>query len=246
MSVTASLPLLDDFHVHLRQDEMMELVTPTVVQGGCCRALVMPNTIPPIKSCTEALQYKQKLQKYIVLEHVSSKAAVDLVKKLGPNVAATITAHHIEVIVDDIFDENITQFNTKLHPIKHPHLYCKPVPKHKEDRDAIREYLADVFSQLGCLNRLEGFACDFGARFFGLEPNGSRFPDRHLQILSAPFKVPEEIKTEKSAQLSVVPYRGETRKEQQLRPDNSTRKKPRSTSTSEDELSLHGSDEPLE
>lgn len=40
----------------------------------------------------------------VVLEHVSSKAAIDVVKKLGPNVAATVTAHHIDVRLDNEID----------------------------------------------------------------------------------------------------------------------------------------------
>ena len=37
----------------------------------------------------------------IVLEHATSKAAVDMVKSLGPTVGCTITVHHLQLVVDD-------------------------------------------------------------------------------------------------------------------------------------------------
>jgi dihydroorotase len=50
-----------DFHVHLRQDQMMHLVTPLVQRGGCDIVYVMPNLTPPIRSVTEAVQYHKEL-----------------------------------------------------------------------------------------------------------------------------------------------------------------------------------------
>ena len=37
----------------------------------------------------------------IILEHLSTAAAVDAVEMCGMNVAGTITAHHLALIVDD-------------------------------------------------------------------------------------------------------------------------------------------------
>lgn len=37
----------------------------------------------------------------IVLEHCTTKAALDTVRELGPNVVATITAHHLWICLDD-------------------------------------------------------------------------------------------------------------------------------------------------
>ena len=61
-----------------------------------------------------------KLQ--IVLEHLTTAAAVEAVMSCGPTVAGTITAHHLHITVDDI---------TK------PHCYCKPVAKLPSDRTAL-------------------------------------------------------------------------------------------------------------
>ncbi|KAF2429821.1 Dihydroorotase [Tothia fuscella] len=57
------LPATADFHVHLRDAEMMELVTPTIRSGGANTVYVMPNLIPPITTVQAALDYKDRLQK---------------------------------------------------------------------------------------------------------------------------------------------------------------------------------------
>lgn len=58
----------------------------------------------------------------IVCEHLTTAVAIEAVKKCGPTVAGTITAHHLFMIVDDCFD---------------PFCFCKPVAKTKADRDAL-------------------------------------------------------------------------------------------------------------
>ena len=61
----------------------------------------------------------------IILEHCTSAAAIKAVKSCGPNVAATITAHHLFMIVDDWAGD--------------PHCFCKPVAKLPSDRRALLE-----------------------------------------------------------------------------------------------------------
>jgi dihydroorotase len=51
----------------------------------------------------------------IILEHCTTAAAIEAVKECGPNVAGTITAHHLFLIVDDWAND--------------PFNYCKPVAK---------------------------------------------------------------------------------------------------------------------
>ena len=132
----------------------------------------------------------------IVLEHATTAAAVECVRSLGPTVAATITAHHLYLTVDDWADN--------------PHCYCKPVAKLPSDRAALIEaatsgdpkfffgsdsaphlrgakqgaekvaagvftqpyavqLVAEVFDTVGKLDRLKGFVCDFGRAFYGTE-----------------------------------------------------------------------------
>ncbi|KAM5377747.1 hypothetical protein ACJA88_006428 [Fusarium oxysporum] len=48
------LPAAADMHVHLRQGDMMDLVVPTVRQGGA-------DTLPPLTTVEQVLEYKAKL-----------------------------------------------------------------------------------------------------------------------------------------------------------------------------------------
>ena len=61
----------------------------------------------------------------IILEHCTSAAAIKAVKSCGSSVAATITAHHLFMIVDDWAGD--------------PHCFCKPVAKLPSDRRALLE-----------------------------------------------------------------------------------------------------------
>lgn len=60
--MSLQLPLIDDFHVHLRQGDIMNKVTPTLTSGGCRLAYVMPNLVPPITTTDQALEYKKQLE----------------------------------------------------------------------------------------------------------------------------------------------------------------------------------------
>ncbi len=324
------LPLLDDFHVHLRQGEMLRQVVPLTRAGGVGRCLVMPNTDPPVTTIEAAKLYREELEACgsgisflmtlylcpeldptqmmaakeagivgvkcypqgvttnshwgvsdlrvydplfaamekaglllllhgevpsqpeadvcilnaeerflpeverihrdfpglrIILEHITTREAVACVQGLGDTVAATITAHHLDLTVDDWAGRN--------------HNFCKPVAKYPHDRDALRAivasghprfflgsdsaphprsakegacgcagvftaplllpYLADTFDQLGFLDKLRDFCCVFGHTFYGLpEPTGSVVIEKTEQV------VPQ-------AYAGVVPFRaGET------------------------------------
>lgn len=59
----------------------------------------------------------------IILEHCTTAAAIEAVKKCGPTVAGTITAHHLSIIIDSWAGD--------------PFCFCKPVAKTPADRDAL-------------------------------------------------------------------------------------------------------------
>src|SRR6202035_4313376 len=63
----------------------------------------------------------------IVLEHVTTAEAVAYVEDGGSNVAATITAHHLIINRNAIFQGGIR-----------PHLYCLPIAKREKHRLALR------------------------------------------------------------------------------------------------------------
>lgn len=171
----------------------------------------------------------------IVLEHISTKTAVDTVRALGSDVAATITAHHLLLTLNDVIGDGIR-----------PHNMCMPVPKDFGDREAllwaaisgerkfflgsdsaphVREkkecahgacgvysapilpqLLAQIFDDAGCLERLEDFATRFGAEFYGLGPNTETITlTRHEE----PWEVPFQLGT-------VVPFRAGTKLHWQL------------------------------
>jgi dihydroorotase len=64
----------------------------------------------------------------IVLEHVSSRDGVDFVKAHTPQVGATVTPYHLMLTRTDWLGYG-----------NRPYMYCMPVIKRREDRDAIRK-----------------------------------------------------------------------------------------------------------
>lgn len=62
----------------------------------------------------------------IVMEHITTAAALDLLDR-HPNLAATVTVHHLLTTLDDVAGG-----------LLQPHLFCKPVPKRPEDRAALQ------------------------------------------------------------------------------------------------------------
>jgi dihydroorotase len=65
----------------------------------------------------------------VVLEHATTRAAVDCVKSLGETVACTITAHHLALTVDDWAGQS-------WH-------YCKPVAKTPDDLAALQAIIRE-------------------------------------------------------------------------------------------------------
>ncbi|KAG4300649.1 hypothetical protein PCANB_003088 [Pneumocystis canis] len=153
----------------------------------------------------------------IVLEHCTSKAAIEAVKNCGDNVVGTITAHHLFLTIDDCAGN--------------PYAYCKPVPKLPSDRKELllaatsgnkkfflgsdsaphsrtlkagtkhvaagiftqpylMSYLAEAFDSVGKLDKLENFACIFGREFYNIGNTGM---DKKIILTKHPFRVPSEF-----------------------------------------------------
>lgn len=68
----------------------------------------------------------------IVCEHVTTKVAVDFVQSSGVNTAASITPQHLLYTIGDL-----------IQGLKY-HLFCLPVLKHVQDRDALRAAVLDA------------------------------------------------------------------------------------------------------
>jgi dihydroorotase len=58
----------DDFHLHLRDGEMLKLVTPDSTQDFA-RAIIMPNLVPPVTTTTLAQAYKERILSAVPSDH---------------------------------------------------------------------------------------------------------------------------------------------------------------------------------
>ena len=150
----------------------------------------------------------------VVLEHVTTREGVDFVLAGGANVAGTMTAHHLLLNRNAIFQGGIR-----------PHHYCLPVLKRERHREALVaaavsdnpkfflgtdsapharatkeaacgcagcytahaaiELYAEAFEAASALDRLEGFASHFGADFYGLPRNAE-----HITLTRSPWQAP--------------------------------------------------------
>jgi len=154
----------------------------------------------------------------VVLEHITTREAVQYVEVTGPNVAATITAHHLLMNRNALFMGGIR-----------PHHYCLPVLKREEHREALveaavsgnpkfflgtdsaphprrdkeaacgcagmytahaaLELYAIAFEEADALGKLEGFASVHGAQFYGLPLNQDS-----VTLVREDWRVPERLR----------------------------------------------------
>jgi dihydroorotase len=63
----------------------------------------------------------------VVLEHITTKEAVEFIQSTDANVASTITAHHLVINRNALFEGGLR-----------PHMYCLPVAKREPHRLALR------------------------------------------------------------------------------------------------------------
>lgn len=151
----------------------------------------------------------------IVLEHVTTKDAVDFIESASDKIAATITPQHL------LYNRNAILVGG----IK-PHYYCLPILKRESHRLALVkaatsgnpkfflgtdsaphlshlkenscgcagcysayatiELYAEAFEQAGALNKLEGFASFYGADFYRLPRN-----TRKITLEKTDWQVPD-------------------------------------------------------
>ena len=152
-----------------------------------------------------------------VFEHITTADAAAFVMESGPNLAATVTPHHLHINRNALFAGGLR-----------PHAYCLPVAKREEHRLAVRraatsgspkfflgtdsaphsverkeaacgcagifnapfalESYATVFEEEGALDRLEAFASENGPNFYGLPLNEERVVLEREEV-----EVPERV-----------------------------------------------------
>ncbi len=155
----------------------------------------------------------------VVMEHITTSQGVDYARAGGPDLAATITTHHLVINRNHLLVGGIK-----------PHYYCLPVAKRETHRlalraaatsgdtsfflgtdsaphvDALKEHacgcagcftatntmsiLAHVFEDEGALDRLEGFTSRHGPAFYRLPVNADTITlRRHERAHSYPDKI---------------------------------------------------------
>lgn len=153
----------------------------------------------------------------MVLEHISTKAAVDFVQAAPANLAATITPHHLRYNRNQLLVGGIK-----------PHYYCLPILKCETDRLALitaatsgnpKYFLgtdsaphsiankqsscgcagiynsyaalslyAEIFSAANALDKLEAFASFFGADFYQLPRNRTK-----VTLIQDTWEIPAQL-----------------------------------------------------
>jgi dihydroorotase len=153
----------------------------------------------------------------IVFEHITTAEAAQFVAEAGPNLAATVTPHHLVINRNALFQGGLR-----------PHAYCLPVAKRERHRLAVRraacsgspkfflgtdsaphlvgakesacgcagifnapfalESYAAVFEEEGALDRFEAFASENGPLFYGLPLN-----EGEITLEREPIAVPETV-----------------------------------------------------
>ena len=201
-------------------DRMAKIGLPLCVHGEVTdpdidifdrEAVFIDRVLAPLRIRTPGLR--------VVLEHVTTEDGVDYVREGGPDMAATITTHHLILNRNHILAGGIR-----------PHYYCLPVAKREKHRlalrkaatsgdahfflgtdsaphsDALKEQacgcagcftatntmpvLAQVFEQDTALDRLEAFTSLNGAAFYRLALNqGTLTLSRHDTPQTFPAKI---------------------------------------------------------
>jgi dihydroorotase len=153
----------------------------------------------------------------IVVEHMTTREAVQYVRDSDRFTAGTITAHHLLYNRNALFTGGIR-----------PHYYCLPVLKREVHRQALveaatsgnpkfflgtdsaphpallkehalgcagcytalsaMELYAEAFDSVGAIDKLEGFASFFGADFYGLPRNSGK-----LTLKKEAWQLPEKV-----------------------------------------------------
>jgi len=188
-------------HIYPALESMAELGMPLLVHGEVTRhgvdvfdreARFVEEQLAPLVDRFSGLK--------VVLEHVSTREAVEFVMQAGKQVAATITPQHLMFNRNDMLVGGVR-----------PHYYCLPILKRDTHQRALREAVAggsekfflgtdsapheqktketscgcagcfsthaalelyaEVFEELGVLDKLEAFASFNGPDFYGLPRN---------------------------------------------------------------------------
>lgn len=154
----------------------------------------------------------------MVMEHITTADTLELLDEF-PNVAATVTLHHLMLTLDDV-----------VGGLMQPHLFCKPIAKTPQDLQALRKavfsghprllfgsdsaphpihakeccgcaagvfsapvalpMLVELFEKADALDCLQGFISDNAQRFYTLLPL-----QKSVHLSRKPWTVPQHYDT---------------------------------------------------
>jgi dihydroorotase len=210
-------------------ERMTEIGMPLLVHGEATdpgvdvfdrEAVFIEHTLEPLRRRLPDLR--------IVLEHITTEEAAAYIGETEKNLAATITAHHLIINRNTIFQGGIR-----------PHLYCLPIAKREKHRLALRraaisgnprfflgtdsaphaiptketacgcagiftaptalELYAQVFDEENALDQFEAFASLNGPSFYGLPVN-----ETQITLRRETHSVPSQVG---DGDLAVAPFR---------------------------------------
>ena len=153
----------------------------------------------------------------IVFEHITTADAADFVRDSGPNIAATVTPQHLIINRNALFEGGLRPHAYCLPVAKREahrlavraaaisgspkyFLGTDSAPHSREAKESAcgcagifnapfaLETYAKVFDKEGALDRLEGFASEHGARFYGLPLNQGT-----VTLERKEYQVPEDV-----------------------------------------------------
>ncbi|WAJ69975.1 dihydroorotase [Catenovulum adriaticum] len=153
----------------------------------------------------------------IVAEHITTADAAQFVSEAGDNVAATITPQHLLLNRNDLLVGGVKPHNYCLPVLKrNTHqqalraaiasgskkffLGTDSAPHEKQNKESAcgcagcysawsaLELYAQVFDELGVIDKLEGFASHYGADFYGLPRNTGT-----VTLIKEDWQIPEQI-----------------------------------------------------
>ena len=111
-------------HLKLTLQMMSELQIPLLIHGET-NDFVLDREANFAKIYTKlAINFPKLL---IIMEHITTKTLCKLLKEYE-NLYATITLHHLMLTLDDVIGAKMN-----------PHLFCKPIAKREEDKEALCE-----------------------------------------------------------------------------------------------------------
>jgi dihydroorotase len=215
-------------------DRMQKINMPLLIHGEVTdptidifdrEAIFIDRIMQPLRRDFPALK--------IVMEHITTKDAVDFIEAQNGEVGATITIQHLMLNRNDMLVGGIR-----------PHYYCLPILKRSQHQAALRaaatsgkatyflgtdsaphtrnkkenacgcagvytalaalECYAEVFDEENALDYLENFASINGAKFYGLPVN-----EEMITLIKQPQNIPAGIQGDDN--ITLIPFRaGET------------------------------------